>query len=272
MTISLFIAALSAITLRLVMDKLPRCTVHDGRWSCKQVCTCAGLVFLPFYLPMLPFSEGTGSLVALGLASVVVWAMGALDDFNGVNHLRKLQCQILVALFLVACGWNLNWTSYLVPDFILSMIWIVGLTNAFNLIDNMDGLATGTVAIIALFLVLSTGNPLATVLLGLSIGFLIFNFPPAKLYMGDCGAYFFGLNLACLTMDAKIGGMAVLLLLVPIADTTFVTIRRLSQGKSPMTGGTDHLSHELARRFKELPAVLILWAVSVVGGILFLVL
>jgi UDP-GlcNAc:undecaprenyl-phosphate GlcNAc-1-phosphate transferase len=162
------------------------------------------------------------------------------------------------------------WLDNVVIDVVLSMFWIVGLTNAFNLMDNMDGLCGGVSLVALSFLAALVPSPVVFALVGITGGFLVFNFPPAKLFMGDCGAYFLGVNLACLSMDTGLGKGAVFLLLVPIADTTFVTIRRLLKGKSPARGGLDHLSHELSKKVNATIAVLILYVIGILSGLLVL--
>ena len=212
---------------------------------------------MPIFLIFFPAEKVI--IISVG----VIWLLGLIDDLEPIRPRTKLIVQTTVATFLVLSDWRLGWFDNLVIDIPLSLLWIIGITNAFNIIDNMDGLVVGITIIILLFL----GNQ--PVLLGLALGFLIFNFPPAKVFMGDCGALFFGLNLACLTMG--LGPEAILLLLVPIADTTFVTVRRLLRKRSPARGGLDHLSHELAKGLhSQLAAVAVLWMFGILGGVLFL--
>src|SRR5262249_9820274 len=147
-------------------------------------------------------------------------------------------------------------------DMILTLVWVVGVTNAFNLLDNMDGLAGGMAFIaggfrLALFLL--EGNLAAAIMtagfMGAVAGFLIRNVPPARIFMGDAGSLFLGFFLSglCLVVDAAYysrGIMAVLavpvlLVLIPIFDTTFVTVTRLLRGQAVSQGGRDHTSHRL---------------------------
>jgi UDP-GlcNAc:undecaprenyl-phosphate GlcNAc-1-phosphate transferase len=169
----------------------------------------------------------------------------------------------------------------------LTLFWIVGITNAFNLLDNMDGLCAGTALVAGSFLLAGiAGDPAnmpaalyLSALLGATAGFLVYNFHPASIFMGDTGSLFLGLNLAAVTLVAKSHGASgsggvlptmavpVLLLLVPILDTTLVTAVRLLSGRRPSQGGRDHTSHRLvAIGLSQRTAVLTLWALSAAGG------
>jgi len=206
-------------------------------------------------------------MLALGVASIGIWSMGLLDDIENMSPAKKFLWQVVASVGLVAFGWRLLWLDNFVLDTLLSIFWIVGLTNAFNLMDNMDGACTGVSLVILLFLSFIIPSPVVYALIGILSGFLIFNFPPAKLFMGDCGAYFLGLNLACLTMNMELGKTSVLLLLIPITDTTFVTIRRVLKGKSPARGGLDHISHELYKVKGVYFVLLVLYSVSILSGL-----
>jgi len=215
------------------------------------------------------FLISSWDLFPLLIASFIIWGMGLVDDLESLPPNIKLSIEILVSLLLIFFGWQIQWSDSRLLNFAASIFWMVGITNAFNLIDNMDGLSTGISIIALVFLGLLASTPIPVmVLLGISCGFLIFNFPPARVFMGDCGALFLGFNMACLSMDPKIGLLALPILIVPLADTTFVTIRRLLKRKSPAKGGLDHLSHELAKRTHfQLAAVCILWTVGTLGGL-----
>jgi UDP-GlcNAc:undecaprenyl-phosphate GlcNAc-1-phosphate transferase len=171
--------------------------------------------------------------------------------------------------------------SYFI-DIPITVLWIVGITNSINFFDNVDGGASGTVAISAIFLfVLSWQGEqfliaaLSIVLAGATLGFLVWNRPPARIYMGDAGALFLGILLASLTIRFdpnpidRIASFAVpfLLLAVPILDTSVAVISRLRRGISPLQGGKDHLSHRLMRsKFTKRQAILILWILSIFFG------
>jgi len=174
---------------------------------------------------------------------------------------------------------NFGWT----------LVWIVGITNALNLLDNMDGLSSGVtiIAAIAIFgLGLGQGEPLfallALALIGSCLGFLRYNFKPAKIFMGDCGSLFIGFMLATLAIRASWQHSSHLLpallapivaLSVPIFDTSLVTILRLKNGRMPWHGGKDHSSHRLVAIMKgnERLAVLSLYGLGILSGIIALV-
>jgi UDP-GlcNAc:undecaprenyl-phosphate GlcNAc-1-phosphate transferase len=224
-------------------------------------------------------------ILGCGLA---IAAFGLADDVLSLKPSTKLIVQITLASALLFFGFRLSWTGSLIGDSMLTVFWIVGITNGLNLLDNMDGLCAGTTLIAGLFLLLGmfhqTGATPAAVylatLLGATTGFLVYNFHPASIFMGDTGSLFLGLNLAALTLVAgqsgtPTSGLAsvsvvagpVLLLLIPIFDTTLVTVMRLLSGRRPSQGGRDHSSHRLvAIGLPEPTAVAVLWALAVFGG------
>lgn len=194
----------------------------------------------------------------------LIAVFGAADDVLSLKPSTKLIMQISVASMLLFFGFRLGWTDSLVGDAMLTLVWLVGVTNALNLLDNMDGLCAGTTLIAGAFLLIALVNdtgitPQAlylAALLGATAGFLFYNISPASIFMGDAGSLFLGLNLAAMTMLARpqsgsrSGALLavaapVLLLLIPIFDTAFVTAVRLLSGRLPSQGGRDHTSHRL---------------------------
>jgi UDP-GlcNAc:undecaprenyl-phosphate GlcNAc-1-phosphate transferase len=186
---------------------------------------------------------------------------------------------------LLFFGYRLNWLSSITGDTLLTLVWLVGITNAFNLLDNMDGLAAGMAAITAgfrLWFFLMDGDlggaRLMAGFLGAATGFLVWNFPPARIFMGDAGSLFLGFFLsgACIVGEfaysrgvAAVLGLPVLLLLIPIFDTTFVTLTRLVTGRPVALGGRDHTSHRLvALGVGERQALGWLWGISILSGLL----
>ena len=198
----------------------------------------------------------------------------------------KLIVQIIVASAFLFFGYRLHWTDSMIFDAMFTLFWVVGITNGLNLLDNMDGLCAGITLIAGTFLLaalFSQGGAtppalLLATLLGATTGFLFYNFHPASIFMGDTGSLFLGINLAALTLIARQSGMQtsgvlsvfagpVLLLLVPIFDTTFVTVMRLLSGRRPSQGGRDHSSHRLvAIGLAEPTAVAVLWGLAICGG------
>lgn len=227
-------------------------------------------------------------LVPALLMSIV----GLIDDIKQLAPLPRFIAQNALALVaaIVLIRTDTLGTPFdsLVVNFALTMLWLVGITNSINFFDNIDGGASGAVAISSLALTLiaiSNGQVLigamSAVLAGATIGFLIWNKPPARIYMGDAGALFLGILLATLTirLDSSqgLGKLGVfipfLLLAVPVLDTSVAVIKRIHRGISPFQGGRDHLSHRLMRLgLKKRSAVVTLWVASSVFSLLAVVL
>jgi len=198
--------------------------------------------------------------VVLGLALVFA-AMGLIDDLRGLSPVFRFVVGLGLATVLVAYGVVLESPLPDWLDMVISVVWILGMTNAFNLLDNIDGLAAGTAAIASgAFFVIAILNDqqysalLAIGLAGAMLGFLRSNFAPATIYMGDAGSLFIGFMMAYLglkmrTNVAEIPQLfaPVLVLGVAVLDTTVVVVSRLRRGLSPFTGGQDHLSHRFLR-------------------------
>jgi UDP-GlcNAc:undecaprenyl-phosphate/decaprenyl-phosphate GlcNAc-1-phosphate transferase len=210
-----------------------------------------------------------------------MFVLGLVDDFRKLKPNAKLIGQIAVASMVVAFWPVPQWTEWPAANVLLATLWILTVTNAFNLLDNMDGLCAGIAAIAGLtcWAGLADGPvaAYAAALTGASAGFLVFNFKPASIFMGDGGSLFLGGSLAVLPLlvdssQAEQGLLAaiavpVFLLLIPIFDTTFVTLSRLLSTRPAAQGGRDHTSHRLvALGFSERRAVLILYLLAAAGG------
>ncbi|MBX3064321.1 MAG: undecaprenyl/decaprenyl-phosphate alpha-N-acetylglucosaminyl 1-phosphate transferase [Anaerolineae bacterium] len=199
-------------------------------------------------------------LSAIVLATTFLAVVGFIDDRYELSPRLKLGAQILGALGVMLAGVRVDlFQSPL--DWLISLVWIVGIINATNFLDNMDGLATGVSAIAAFFMfILSVSqgqemvSSLSAALCGAAIGFLLYNFNPATTFMGDLGSHVLGFLLAVCaiklrfpTQPLSVSWMIPLLVLgLPIFDTTLVTITRLREGRSPAQAGKDHTSHRLA--------------------------
>ena len=229
-------------------------------------------------LPPLPRQAWT----LLGGATVLSLA-GLIDDLRPLNPQAKFLIQLVITSVLVTAGLQLSITGYAAVDQLITLVWLVGVSNAFNLLDNMDGLAAGIGLIAAAFrcyFFLQDGNLagawLAGALAGALAGFLVFNFQPASVFMGDTGSLFIGLMVSGLNVMGPFpyqrGTVAVLLLpvlilMVPLFDTAFVTVARTLAGRSVAQGGRDHTSHRLvALGLSERGAVLSLWAMALASG------
>ena len=226
------------------------------------------------------FSTSTFWLASSVLLPAVVMAIvGLVDDIRKLSPWSRFLVQNAIGLFslivLLKTKTIGSPTGSMLIDTLVTVFWIVGLTNAINFFDNVDGGASGTVAISSLFLFLLAYQgdqiliaALSLVLSGATFGFLIWNRPPARIYMGDAGALFLGLLIASLTIRFEpnpinpLAGFAIPLCLVsvPILDTSVAVISRLRRGASPFQGGKDHLSHRLIRSgFSKKSAVISLW-------------
>ena len=217
------------------------------------------------------------------LAAIAMFVVGALDDRFQLSPLAKLVSSLIIGAFLVfsltrSPGTALPWTHTLVAT-----IWFAGVCHAFNLLDNMDGLAAGVAVIAAGFtawlLAPALGAPLTLLLVALCgslLGFLHWNRPPARLFMGDCGSLFIGAALAGASLLPVLqertvfpwtSVLVVLILVVPLFDTGFVLVLRRFAGRSATRGGTDHVSHRLVSLgFSERSAVRILYILGIIGG------
>jgi UDP-GlcNAc:undecaprenyl-phosphate GlcNAc-1-phosphate transferase len=214
----------------------------------------------------------------------VLHVMGLIDDRKALGPYLKLLVQLAVAAVLVI-GFDLRALHALgyVPSVILSILWIAGITNAFNFLDNMDGLSAGVAAVCTTaFLVtaLSIGQAfvggMLALLLGSLLGFLAWNFPPARIFMGDSGSLLIGFVLGVLTIRTTFlpenvswaaGWYAVfapiIVLALPLYDLIVVSLIRISRGKSPFVGDTNHFSHRLvARGMSRRTAVLCLYLIT----------
>jgi len=199
---------------------------------------------------------------------------------------QKLIGQVLGAAYVVYYGLSLPWTRSPLINMALAIFWLIAITNAINLLDNMDGLAAGIAIIAAGFLALSfvnTGQYTDALILlcfaSALLGFLIYNSNPASIFMGDCGSMFVGFFLASSALVNVSGGRSrsflpvlavpILVLFIPIFDTTFVTILRKLSGRAASQGGRDHTSHRLvALGMSERHAVWMLYGFAALSGIL----
>jgi UDP-GlcNAc:undecaprenyl-phosphate GlcNAc-1-phosphate transferase len=214
--------------------------------------------------------------------AIVMGLVGLWDDLKSLNPLPRFIGQsiagIFVAIILILNDNIGNPTGITALDAAITVLWIVGICNSINFFDNLDGGAAGTVAIAAISLtyLAITGDQyfiaaLSVVLAGSTLGFLIWNRAPARIYMGDAGALFLGVLLAILTVrfkpttETSISSFAIpiLLLAVPILDTTVAVFSRLRRKVSPFQGGKDHLSHRLVRAglSRKLSAIM-LWSLT----------
>lgn len=236
--------------------------------------------------------ESTPTAVALLACLTILHLLGLVDDRRGLPAVPKLLVQIACAAAM-AIWFDVRLLELLgpVPSVVITVLWIVAITNAINFLDNMDGLAGGVSAIAAaLFMVATILNHqwfiagMLALLLGGLVGFLVFNFPPARIFMGDGGSLVVGFILAVLTArttfynpdqtDYALGTawyglfMPVVVLAIPLYDFVSVTLIRIAQGKSPLVGDQQHFSHRLVHRgLSRRGAVIVIWGATAVTGI-----
>lgn len=242
--------------------------------------------------------ESTPTAAAMLVCLAVLHVTGLVDDRRGLGPLVKFAIQFACA-FVMAWWFDVRLLTLLDhqlpaapwPSVIVTMLWIVAITNAINFMDNMDGLAGGVSAIAAtLFMIATVLNAqwfiagTLALLIGGVLGFLVFNFPPARIFMGDGGSLVVGFTLAILTARTTfyspndpsyaLGGgwygvfMPVIVLAIPLYDFVTVTTIRLMQGKSPFVGDQQHFSHRLVQRgLSKRGAVMVIWGATAVTGI-----
>ena len=228
---------------------------------------------------LLGFWEAVpAQIVGAVLGGTLVALIGLVDDRRQVSPTLRLLVQFAAFVVLVFFGIQVrlpvpSWLNYL-----LTFLWLVGIINAINLLDNMDGLSAGVGAVAAAFMTLTAAmngqflvSALAGAILGACLGFLRYNFKPAQIFMGDAGAYFLGFWLAVLGIQLRFPDnvnfvtwmVPVLILGLPIFDTTLVVFSRLRRGVHPFTGGKDHLSHRLVDLgLTQREAVLVLYLIA----------
>lgn len=262
---------------------------REDRWHQKPTALLGGVaIYIATTVAILVFVRLDTRLIGLLAGGALLFITGLVDDWRHLRPHTKLILQIVAACALIVTGVQVG-TENLAPLAIpLTILWVVGITNAFNLLDNMDGLSAGTSAIAGVFLFafsMSTGN-IPTALLALAVtggalGFLVYNFNPARIFMGDSGAMFLGYTLSGIALigTREMASDIFFVLLVPAAmmglpifDTTLVTIVRTLEGRPLSQGGRDHLSHRLvAVGLSERQAVLVLYALAISFGSLGLI-
>ena len=251
-------------------------------------------IFIGFVVAMILFVSFTTQVLGLMLGALIIAAMGAVDDIVNLRPWIKLSIQIIAALVAIRCG--IMFTAVSNPNFMsdigtisvgslaipLTVLWIVGCTNAVNLIDGLDGLAVGVSAISSLTMMVVSifvADPNTTFILaavcGACVGFMPYNLNPAKIFMGDVGSQFLGFVLACVSIMGLFKLHTVITFLVPVlamaiplADTVFAFCRRILHGQSPFHADKGHFHHRLlAMGLNQKQAVAVLYGVSAVMGL-----
>jgi len=234
------------------------------------------------------FLSKIGQLKVILLCVLILFLLGLWDDLKHLGPFLKLGVQFVVAIIAATSG-NVRVELFIesgIVTSVLSAVWIVLIINAFNFLDNMDGLAAG-IAVIAssiLFIAAAVSGQvfvggLALIFVGTLMGFLVFNFPPAKIFAGDAGSLVVGFFVALLTLrttyyhQAQPGPvypifMPLIVMAVPLYDFISVTLLRITQGKSPFVGDTQHFSHRLKRHgLTDTQTVLTLYLAALCTGL-----
>jgi len=221
-------------------------------------------MYLAFVISVLIANSQTvlkeGAAVLIGATLLLV--VGVIDDRRGLSPLTKLLAQATAAILLVIGGTGVEFLPFTWLNLAATILWVAAICNAINLLDNMDGLSAGVAAIACAFFTLLAlwhgqiwVSIVAAVLLGATLGFLRFNWNPATIFMGDAGSLLLGFLLAVLAIKVRFPNVdqqrtwpiPLLVLAVPIFDTTLVIISRLRRGVPISSGGRDHVSHRLVR-------------------------
>jgi UDP-GlcNAc:undecaprenyl-phosphate GlcNAc-1-phosphate transferase len=290
------LAVAVAFVLALVLTPLVRAFARrtrmvavpkTDRWHKKPTAMLGGVViWLTVILAYFIFIPLTVYGPMILLASTFLFLVGLVDDVIHIKPYQKLIGQVLGSALVVYYGLSLPWTGSVLLNMALAIFWLIGITNAINLLDNMDGLASGIAIIAAGFLALSFVNTgqfnealIMLMFAGALLGFLIYNSNPASIFMGDCGSMFVGFFLASSALINVSGGRSrsflpvlavpILVLFIPIFDTTFVTVLRKLSGRAASQGGRDHTSHRLvALGMSERHAVWMLYGFAALSGVL----
>ena len=266
----------------------------DGRRMHKKEMPLMGglAIFAAFVLCTLIFCQVDRKIVGMLLGSVIIVITGVIDDKCDMKAIFKFLMQILAGVIAYLSGiviQQINIFGTIIDFEVLgiagpvTVVWIVALTNAINLIDGLDGLSCGVSTISSFTLLVSliyTDTPFSVIVLtgilaGSCLGFLPFNFNPAKIFMGDTGALFLGYTmsvlsiLGCFKLNALVSfWVPFLIFALPLLDTAFAFIRRILTGKSPFTADRGHVHHRLIDKgFDQKHSVLLLYAVSGISGV-----
>jgi UDP-GlcNAc:undecaprenyl-phosphate GlcNAc-1-phosphate transferase len=278
-----------------VAHRIPGLTAEprSDRWHKRPTALYGGIaIFLSYITAFVIYLPWSLPMIAMGTGGLLIFMTGLADDIWELTAQAKFLAQIVTATIVVTMGIRFHAISIPAFDIVFTILWIVGITNAVNILDNMDGLAAGISMVAATSILvycrIHNGAPdvavPAALLAGSCAGFWIYNFNPAKIFMGDCGSLFLGFTLACLTavgawnsnaawQDAAFTGFSNLTLLmiiplavlvIPIFDTALVSFTRTQTGRPIYQGGRDHTSHRLVMLgYSERRTVITLMLISV---------
>jgi len=233
--------------------------------------------------------------IGILLAGMLGFLLGLADDAYNTRPLLKLFTQITCAIILLVTGTEITLSYVEIINYIITIVWVVGIMNSLNMLDNMDAIST-TVSISIILSALTVmlfhqeyNSVYFIIMLGVMAslaGFLFFNWHPSKMYMGDTGSQFLGIFLAAMgirylwnaeppsgdLISARNLFLPLIVFLMPIIDTTTVVINRMSKGKSPFIGGKDHTTHALAYLgLSDRQVALVFWAVTLMSLLLVII-
>ncbi|PIY84792.1 MAG: hypothetical protein COY77_00565 [Candidatus Omnitrophica bacterium CG_4_10_14_0_8_um_filter_43_18] len=258
----------------------------NDRWNKRVIPICGGIaIFVSFFISFLIFERGNSLFFPLLAGSTAVFITGLIDDIFSIKPYSKLFAQIIIATFMCIFGISFKVLPVDFLNIFVTIFWFVAIMNAFNLLDNMDGLCAGITVISAGIIFVhygfhagSSAAMIGLILGAAALGFLRYNFNPAKIFMGDCGSMFIGFVIAAISVMGTwrgtsniLGTLAVpvLVLGVPVFDTILVTLNRRASGRHFYDGGKDHTSHRLVvLGMSERRAVLTLYFISLCCGLI----
>ncbi len=250
-------------------------------------------IYIAVIIGLFIFVPISSRLFGVVVGATLILISGIIDDWKGLSPTMKIVFQLAAGIALILGGIRIDFVTnpftasgnvYYLSTFALplTLIWVVGISNTINLIDGLDGLASGVTLIASFFLMLVASKfghedvaQIAALLMGACLGFLPFNFYPAKIFMGDTGALFLGYMLAVITIDGVMKSVAtvalvlpIIILGVPIFDTFFAIVRRTMRGQSFMAADKGHLHHRLLNRgLNQKQTVLILYGITAAFGL-----
>lgn len=251
-------------------------------------------IFFAVIIVTLIFLPLTREIISMIIGSAIIVMGGIIDDYKELSPKKKFLFELIAGIVLIIGGIKIDFiTNPFSKDIALldlkwlsipvTLFWIVGITNTLNFIDGLDGLSAGVAMISSLTLMIVAGKfgysniiILSAAMAGACLGFLPFNFNPAKIFMGDTGALFLGFMLSAITIEGVMKSVAtiaivapILILSVPIFDTAFAIFRRLLNGQSIVAADKGHLHHRLlSRGFSQRKSVLILYGISALFGVI----
>ena len=298
-----FLPAFFAFVLMLIL--IPLCikiarhfNVQDSSGGAQNLSAPTPLlggigIFTAFLIVALFYQPWTPQLTAIIVASSIMVVMGTIDDIRPISSIIRLLGQLLAAGIVISVGVKVSFLPHVwwgdVLSVVITCIWILGIVNATNFVDGADGLATGFTVIACIFFFLISLHLdkfsillITSILIGAGLGFLVFNFKPAKIYLGDGGSTFLGFVLACLSLcggwsnwnPVIAAGIPIIILSVLIFDMIYITISRIKNGRVHNFKewldyrGEDHFHHRLMYLgFKENQAVVFIYSISIVMGL-----